>query len=65
MKIPDHFVEKWRDLREVNDVTDLTVLAGRSQPIITKALNKGEATLKVFNVIKEFYGTREKEILAD
>lgn len=49
---------------EVGDKKKLQEITKKTQPVITKVFKEEEASLGVFEAIKEFYNEREKKINA-
>jgi len=64
MIIPNKILSKWKLLRCQGDIKDISDKIKKSQPTITKAINKGEASEETFEGIKQFYAEREKQITA-
>jgi hypothetical protein len=53
----------WKTIKHHKDVTILSRLAKVTTVTISKAINKGEGSLKVLRICDEFYNARKKELL--
>jgi hypothetical protein len=65
MQIEKKQLREWKLLKEQGDVTEIMRRAGNvSRVTISNALNKGTASVRVYEAILTFYNERKEQIKA-
>lgn len=60
-KVPENIFSQWKRLYKFGDVSRITEQSPFSRVTISKAINTGEATLKVVLAINQYYANKKKD----